>query len=84
MSEPEINDFLLGVKLEAEYQREFWGKEHDQEKTPNDWIFLFGWLAGKASQARKDGNIDKAKHHAITAAAALFNWHSQIDPPEQP
>lgn len=78
VNRPITDDFLKGVQFEAAYQVKLWGQEHDAEKSPEDWMFLFGWLAGKATQARKSGNEKKAKHHAITAAAALYNWHASI------
>lgn len=76
---PEVEDFLKGVQREAPHQLIRWGQEHDDLKSDFDWLFLFGFLAGKAMQARKDGNLEKAKHHAITAGAALMNWHTRVD-----
>jgi len=75
INNPVFDDFLKGVPIEAAHQIERWGTEHDKEKTAEDWLFLFGWLAGKCVQAKKSGDIQKAKHHAITAAAALMNCH---------
>jgi hypothetical protein len=37
-----------------------------------------GYLAGKALHAAVDGDEDKAKHHCISTAAALYNWHCAI------
>ena len=89
------DEITLGVVLEAAHQRLKWGTSHDEGKTAEDWIFLMGYLAGEAARAKKDGNLDKAKHHCISAAAAMANWHAQIlgtsdemrpgiMPPEQP
>jgi hypothetical protein len=72
---PETADFIRGVPLEAAHQRERWGEQHDEKKSGEEWVFLFGFLSGKAVQALKAGDVDKAQHHAITAAAALANFH---------
>lgn len=72
---PETADFIAGVALEAAHQRERWGKSHDEGKTPFDWVFLIGHLATRAAMHLKDGDMDKALHHAITTAAACANWH---------
>ena len=39
----------------------------------------FGYLAQKAVTAEVAGDTDKAKHHTISTAAALLNWHRQIN-----
>lgn len=78
VNSPELNDFAKGVVTEAVHQKLKWGTSHDEGKTAEDWIFLMGHLSGKAAQAKKDGNVDKAKHHCISAAAAMANWHTQI------
>jgi DNA repair exonuclease SbcCD ATPase subunit len=67
---PEINDFLEGVRREAAHQRARWGSDHDTGKTDADWFWLIGYLAGKALH-----KSEKRLHHLITTAAALFNWH---------
>jgi hypothetical protein len=72
---PQSNDFLRAVSTEAEHQRQRWGSEHDAGKTPADWFWLVGYLAGKALHAHAAGNVEKAEHHIITTAAALANWH---------
>lgn len=78
INSPETADFMAAVPLEAAHQRERWGSDHDTGKTAEDWVFLVGWLLGKASQALKAGDTDKAKHHTISSAAALANWHAAI------
>ena len=78
LNSPEVNDFIAGVKTEAAHQRERWGGEQDLGKTPEDWFWLIGYLAGKALSAIKRGDQDKALHHAVTCAAALANWHAAI------
>lgn len=78
LATPEIDDFFQGVKLEAVHQRERWGSEHDEGKSPPDWFWLIGYLAGKALHAAMMGDVDKLKHHCVSTAAALFNWHSYV------
>lgn len=75
---PEIGDFLKAVPLEAAHQQERWGASHDANKTPEDWFWLLGYLGGKVLRALVAGDRDKALHHTISAAAALFNWHRAI------
>lgn len=78
LNTPELHDFMAGVPLEAAHQRERWGSEHDGGKTPADWFWLVGYLAGKALHAHTEGKIDKAFHHLVTTAAALANWHGAL------
>lgn len=75
---PQKNDFLRAVSTEAEHQRQRWGAEHDAGKTPADWFWLVGYLAGKALHANVAGDTGKAEHHIITTAAALANWHLAV------
>lgn len=78
LNTPEVRDFATGVVMEALHQRERWGSEHDAGKTPADWFWLVGYLAGKALHAQIAGNTNKALHHTISTAAALANWHAAI------
>lgn len=78
VNSPEIENFLSGVHLEAIHQIERWGNAHDRAKRPADWFWLVGYLAGKALHACVVGDTDKAKHHCISTAAALYNWHCSI------
>lgn len=78
LNTPEIIDFMKAVPLEAAHQRERWGTDHDGGKSPADWFWLIGYLAGKALHAQTSGNTEKALHHVITTAAALCNWHAAI------
>jgi hypothetical protein len=78
LNTPELNDFAKAVPLEAAHQRERWGEAHDAEKEPQDWFWTLGYLGGKALRSHTDGNFEKAKHHAITAASLLANWHARI------
>lgn len=72
---PQAGDFLRAVSTEAEHQRQRWGSDHDAGKTPADWFWLVGYLAGKALHAHAAGNTEKAEHHIITTGAACANWH---------
>lgn len=78
INNPETEDFDKGVPLEAAHQVERWGTEHDAGKEPQDWLWLLGYLAGKALRAHLDGDAEKAKHHTISSAAVLRNWHAAI------
>jgi len=71
---PAIDDWFNGVRMEAAHQQERWGSKHDAGKDATDWFWLLGYLAGKALAAAVSGDRDKAKHHTISSAAALFNW----------
>jgi hypothetical protein len=78
LNTPELEDFDKAIVLEAAHQVERWGTAHDAGKTHPDWFWLIGYLAGKALAAAIAGNIDKAKHHCISTAAALRNWHAHL------
>ncbi|WP_017978577.1 hypothetical protein [Sphingomonas melonis] len=75
---PETIDFMIGVPLEATHQRERWAADNDAGKTPFDWFWLIGYLAQKAAAAAVAGDADKARHHTISTAAALANWHAAL------
>ncbi len=72
---PETADFVKGVRAEAAHQRERWGVDHDAGKAPLDWFWLIGYLAQKAATSAMSGDVEKAKHHIISTAAAMANWH---------
>lgn len=78
VNSPEIDQFLRGTHLEAVHQVERWGTAHDRAKRPADWFWLVGYLAGKALHKQLEGDTEKARHHCISTAAALYNWHSAI------
>jgi hypothetical protein len=78
LNTPEIEDFDRAVPLEAAHQVVRWGRPHDDGKEPEAWFWLVGYLAGKALHALKSGDLEKAKHHCISTAAALRNWHAHI------
>lgn len=75
---PELENFLRAVHIEAVHQVEKWGTAHDRAKRPADWFWLVGYLCGKALHAAVDNDRDKALHHCISTAAALYNWHCAI------
>jgi hypothetical protein len=75
---PTMDAFLRGTHIEAVHQVERWGTAHDRAKRPADWFWLVGYLAGKALHAIASGNTEKALHHCISTAAALYNWHCAI------
>lgn len=78
LNTPETADFLKGIPLEAAHQRERWGTNHDTGKAALDWFWLIGYLAQKAATSQISGDLTKAKHHTISTAAALANWHLQL------
>jgi len=75
---PELQDFAAGVVREAAHQVDRWGANHDAGKSATDWFSLFAWLSGKALRADLVGDLDKARHHCVTAAAAMAHWHGQL------
>lgn len=75
---PGTENFLNDVRNEAAHQIERWGVEHDAGKRPEDWIALLVYLLGKATKAHFEGDIEKLKHHTVSTAAALLNWHRAI------
>lgn len=75
---PELENFLRAVHIEAVHQVERWGTAHDRAKRPADWFWLVGYLGGKALHAAVSGDRDKALHHCVSTAAALYNWHCSI------
>lgn len=78
LNTPELEDFDKAVPLEAAHQIIRFGVTQDDGKNPEDWFWLIGYLTGKALAALKAGDLDKAKHHCISTAAALRNWHAHI------
>ncbi|WP_313010699.1 hypothetical protein [Brevundimonas sp.] len=78
LNTPEVEDFAKAIVSEAQHQRQRWGASHDAGKAPLDWFWLIGYLAQKAATAHSAGDDFKAKHHTISTAAALANWHAAI------
>jgi len=79
INNPEIEDFLKGVKLESAHQIERWGIEKEQSKYPHDYALVISKLVGKLAVDIFDKNTDKYKHHLVTIAAVAFNIHRQIE-----
>ncbi len=75
---PMLEPFADAVVAEARHQVYRWGEDHDVKKTAWDWFWTLGYLGSKAAHSALAGDMDKAKHHTITAAALLANWHKQI------
>lgn len=75
INSPAIEIFAEAVVNEAKHQRLRYGDDHDAGKDAWNWYWLLGYLISKAARADNDGDIAKALHHTITAAAALANWH---------
>jgi hypothetical protein len=69
LNTPRTDEFFESVRVEAAHQVERWGSEHDAGKTPQDWFWLLGYLAGKAL-----AKPEKRLHHIVSSAAALLNW----------
>ncbi len=78
LNTPEVEDFDKAIPLESAHQNKRWGVEHDATKEPEQWFWVVGYLAGKALCAFKSGDLEKAKHHCISTAALLRNWHAHI------
>jgi hypothetical protein len=75
---PLLEPFAAAVISEAKHQVYRWGQDQDSQKTAYDWFWTLGYLGGKAAQSAAAGDIDKARHHTITAGALLANWHRHI------
>lgn len=78
---PESDDFLKGVVIEAEYQRQLHGVDASDARFEwHQWYWVVGYLLGKALAACKsgEGNGEKAKHHLVTSAALINNWHNVL------
>lgn len=78
LSRPYAGAWTDEVLVEAAHQVARWGAEHDAGKTPADWFWLVGYLAGKALHAAHGGEMSKAHHHTVSTAAVLLNWAAQI------
>lgn len=78
LNTPETENFDKAVPLEAAHQVSRWGGKHDAGKEPSDWFWLLGYLAGKALASALRGDTEKAKHHCISSAAVLRNWHAHL------
>jgi hypothetical protein len=75
---PVLEPFTEAAASEARHQLYRWGDEYDARKTAWDWFWTLGYLGGKAAHAALASDWEKAKHHTVTAAAMLANWHRHI------
>jgi len=78
LNTPVVEPFMLAAVTEAKHQRARWGDEQDAKKDAFDWFWTLGYLGGKAARSANDGDIAKALHHTVTAAALLANWHRHL------
>ncbi|MEO1187526.1 MAG: hypothetical protein AAFW60_00525 [Pseudomonadota bacterium] len=78
LNTPELEDFANGVIVEAMHQSRRWPDGHDENKSPADWFWTLGYLGQKAMHAHERGDISKLKHHLITSAALMANWHATV------
>jgi len=62
LNTPQLHDFSKAVVIEAAHQRQRWGGEHDAGKTPQDWFWLVGYLAGKALQSATAHVLPRFRH----------------------
>lgn len=67
---PELIEFSKAVQLEAAHQRERWGSDHDGGKSPEDWYWLIGHLAGRALAHHKEA--ERLKTEGMTLAGELL------------
>jgi hypothetical protein len=75
---PHTDEWFEAVRLEAAHQVERWGTKHDEGKEPTDWLWLIGYLVGKACASAVKGDVKKAKHHTVSSAAVLLNWFRNL------
>ena len=78
LNTPQYEPFLKAVESEAAHQTFRWGEKDRETKSPADWFWLVGYLAGKALTADLIGNGKLARHHTISTAAALYHWHASV------
>jgi hypothetical protein len=52
INNPQTEEFLKAVELEAAHQQERW-KDTDNKKDDNEWFWVIGYLAGKALSSSK-------------------------------
>lgn len=87
LSTPEIAGFLSAVEREALYQRQAKSTNDDAGKSDADWLFLLGYLGGKAVAAGTAADAammpssltlanEKRLHRIIAMAAVCLNWHA--------
>lgn len=79
VNNPEIEDFVKGVQLEAAHQLERWGIENEEANPPHHFVLVMAKLLGKLSTDIFDRDHEKFKHHCIAIAAEMHNIHRQVD-----
>lgn len=78
INNPEIENFINGVTLEAAHQTQRWGAEKEEKEPPHHYILVTNKLLGKMCVDIWDRDTDKFKHHIIALAAEMFNIHRQV------
>lgn len=78
LNTPVLEPFMQSAVGEAKHQIYRWGEVNDAKKTAWDWFWTLGYLGSKAAHAALASDWQKAKHHTVTAAAMLANWHRHI------
>ena len=71
---PELVDFPKAVQLEAVHQRERFSSDHDGGKTPEDWYWLIGYLAGRALAHHKEAE----RLEGEVLAPPGSEWHKAL------
>ena len=66
LNTPELVNFREAVLLEAVHQRERWGADHDEGKTPADWHWLVAHLAGRALMHAQEWERIRKLHETIS------------------
>lgn len=79
INNPEIQDFIKGMTLEAAHQTERWGLEHENSQPPHHFVLVVTKIAGKMCGDVWDYDVEKFKHHCIALAAVMANVHAKID-----
>ncbi len=77
VDEPDVEDFIEGVKREMAYQAERWA-ERDRGRGATGWAPLVARFTRNVVDAALAGDRRLALHHVISAAAALGHWHAAI------
>ncbi|WP_186042804.1 hypothetical protein [Burkholderia gladioli] len=78
---PHNDEFYQGVSIEEEYQRQLHGVDDTDARFDWDqYSWVARYLLNKALMAciSGEGNGEKAKHHLVTTAALLKNWHNVL------
>lgn len=79
ISNPEIENFIEGLRIESAHQTDKWGQREEESKWPQDYALVLDKLKGKQALAIWDYDKEKYKHHLITMSAVCHNIHRQIE-----